>query len=163
MKALKSIFALLILVVFLFGTTGLSVFHHFCSSSNEHDVTLYPELFDGSGDSCCADEEAGYACARHQGSAQGANPLGFDAPPCCKTVITFHKLEITSQRINRESFTSRLTHAAFAESVTPGFGLADRPVFTPAHFQFYSPPLLSGKQLVLFLNQLRIPFSPSMA
>ena len=93
MKTIQRIGILFLLLVFLFGTTGLSVFHHFCQSSNLGNVTLYPEIFHSSGSSCCEDESAtGYACAGHEAFKAGLMSHTIDAAPCCKSTSSLFKL-----------------------------------------------------------------------
>lgn len=157
MKTIQRIGTLFLLLVFLFGTTGLSVFHHFCHSSNEGNVTLYPEIFQSSGSSCCENESAtGYACANYE--SVPADPLfqHIDAAPCCKSSTTLFKLEILTERVEKlvlNNVSEPQPLFSVSLNTMPPFELL---LLKPAHFQFYSPPLF-GKMLVHFLHQMKIP------
>jgi hypothetical protein len=157
MKIVQRIGILFLLLVFLFGTTGLSVFHHFCHTSNQGNVTLYPELFQSPGSSCCGNESAtGYMCASYEPIS--ADPLSqhIDASPCCKSTTTLFKLEILTEKVGK------LVLRTVSEP-QPLFSVSlitiqpfEQPLLKPAHFQFYSPPLF-GKNLVHYLHQMKIP------
>lgn len=163
MKTIQRIGILFLLLVFLFGTTGLSVFHHFCHSSNHGNVTLYPEIFQTSASSCCGEESTtGYACASHETFA--ADPLSqhIDAAPCCKSTSSFFKLEILTEKAGKLVLnTVSVQHPLYSVSLLL-FETLEQPLLKPAHFQFYSPPLF-GKVLVHYLHQMKIPDHSSIA
>ena len=162
MKTLQRIAVLLLLMAFLFGITGLSVRHHICKSSNQTTVTVYPEIFKSSGSSCCEDESTGYSCAAYSNRALDVMPLNIDAAACCINRASFLKLEILSERIQKQALI--VDHAPMpvypvSISTEP---TVEQPLLQPAHFQFYSPPLF-GKALACYLHQLKIPDHTSIA
>ena len=163
MKVVKNIAVLSLLLVFLLGTTGLSVLQHFCNSSKEHNVTIYPEFFNGSGATCCESESIGCACGTHENSAGTSGGNNVDAVPCCKTTISFYRLEVNTLKPDFRVFGAELFQISVESCDFSSLRAPADPFRGAAHFQFYSPPLLSGKQLVLYLNQLRIPVQPSLA
>ncbi|MCX6267084.1 MAG: hypothetical protein NTW16_06965 [Bacteroidetes bacterium] len=163
MKIIQRTGILFLLLVFLFGTTGLSVFHHVCNSSNEDNVSAYTGIFRGSGPSCCDDESTGYSCARPENLTGDAMPQNISAPPCCKSTISFLRLEIVTVRAEKLLLNvdkSLLTNFPLFLSLE---SMPDQPLLKPAHFQFYSPPLISGKALVHYLHRIKIPDLPSFA
>ncbi|MEI7725546.1 MAG: hypothetical protein WCK09_10610 [Bacteroidota bacterium] len=163
MKTVQRIGILFLLLVFLFGTTGLSVFHHFCHSSNHGSVTLYPEIFHSSGSSCCDDEiTTGYACASHETFTTDPLSQHVDAAPCCKSTSTLFKLEILTEKVEKlvlNTFSEQPPLFSVSLNTMPLFEL---PLLKPAHYQFYSPPLF-GKILVYYLHQMKIPAHPSFS
>ncbi len=162
MKTIQRIAAFLLLLVFLFGTTGLSVFRHICHSSNENNTSVYPEFFKNAASSCCADELTGYTSAG-SGKATESDPFQhFNPAPCCKIIISFFKLEILTVRVEKVVF-----HTFFSRYPLYAISLLQLPVFLqpllqPAYFQYHSPPLF-GKMLVQFLHQMKIPAHPFFA
>jgi hypothetical protein len=156
LKAIQRIGILFILVVFLYGTTGLSVLDHSCNSSNERSVTIYPEIFKQAGSGCCTDGESGYACASHKYPVSNAFPENVDAQPCCKSIISFFKLEILTVRAEKLVVDNLYVQAqSFPVPADVQIPNEQRPL-TPVHHQFYSPPLF-GIRLVHFLHQMKIP------
>lgn len=161
MKTIQRIGVFLLLLVFLFGTTGISVFHHICSSSNQEDVSVYPEFFKKSGSGCCVDEETGYACSQRVNSCNEALGQHIDASPCCISILSFFKLDILTVRAHQLLINDVLVQLVdYTDSLITTLS-ADRPFIIPGHFQFFSPPLF-GKVLVHFLHQMKIPSHPSL-
>ena len=156
MKIIQRIGVLLLLLVFLFGTFGISVFHHRCNSSNEDNTSVYPELFTKAGSSCCVDEETGYVCSGHETAPEDIYHQKVDAAPCCKSTFSFFKLEIITERAEKFVLNTENSQLPLYPAFLPEEPKLEQPVLTPAHFQFYSPPLF-GKVLVYFLNQIKIP------
>jgi hypothetical protein len=162
MKVVQRIGALLILMVFLFGTIGLSVLRHRCNSSKQNSVTLYAEIFNRSQSSCCDDEPAVNASSCYHKFKGSEMSESIDPAPCCKSTISFFKLEIFSFRGDNKIFKI----VPFDHSLFPLFFYEiepyEQPDHVPAHFQFYAPPLF-GKTLVYFLHQVKIPAHPSVS
>ena len=159
-NTIRRIGVILLLLVFLFGTTGLSVLRHICNSSHEKNITVYPEFFKSSGDACCDDETTGYASACSIEHEKDAIPQNVEAMPCCITTISLFKLEILTEQIHK--LTIGAAHAflplgPFLLLTIPDY---KQPRLEPAHFQFFSPPLF-GKLLVQYLHQMKIPAHPS--
>ncbi|MCX6306336.1 MAG: hypothetical protein NT040_15330 [Bacteroidetes bacterium] len=162
MKTIQRTGVLLLLLVFLFGTTGISVFHHICSSSGQDNASVYPELFIRAGTSCCVDESTGYSCAHHETAAGSAEHHAVDAPPCCKSNLSFFKLEIPTERVEKLALNIDNAQLPLYPVILTMDRAAEQPPLMPAHFQFYSPPLF-GKVLVHFLHQMKIPAHLSVA
>ena len=162
MKTLQRIGILFLLSVFLFGTTGISVLHHICSSSNKHYVTVYPEIFKNAGSSCCEDESTGYMSANHGYDSRWTMPQNISSEPCCKNIASFFKLQILTERVEKlkvNVVSAQQFLLPVSISLLPNVAQL---FLQPAHFQFYSPPLF-GKLLVHFLHQMKIPAHPSLA
>ncbi len=156
MKTVQRIGVILLLLVFLFGTFGLSVFHHHCNSSNEDIASIYPELFTRAGSTCCVDEETGYVCSGHKSSPEDIYHQEVDAAPCCKSTLSFFKLDILTIRAEKFVLNTENIQLPLYPAFLPEEPNVEQPFIMPAHFEFYSPPLF-GKVLVYYLNQIKIP------
>ncbi len=162
MKIVKHIAVIFLLMIFLFSTMGISFLQHICNSSQNMDVTVYPGLFNAPVSSCCGEEEAEYAYRDQTGTEASSVPMNIDASPCCISINSFLRLE----------FASELTEKLVIKSIsvlTPQYLVPlEEPTVNeilsiPASFfQFYSPPI-SGKRLIHFLHQAKIPAHLSIA
>ena len=151
MEAVKRIGTLFLLVIFLFGITGLSVFHHTCGSSHKDKVTLYAEIFKAAPGSCCEGEALKYASGCLEDMTRK-----FDATPCCKSTNTFLSLHIVTERHDKLVIKGFASIPISFPASLPVFILTDPIPGSSVYFQFYSPPL-TGKQLVHYLHQIKIP------
>jgi hypothetical protein len=157
METLKRIGSIVLLMVFLFGITGLSVFHHTCSCSNEEHTVLYTDIFKEAPGNCCGDESMDIPVDRH--SAQSP---AFDASSCCKSTTTFLALHIISERQDKSVMLPALSFGAPLSLALPGLSLENPLLIHAVHYQFHSPPRF-GKQLVHYLHQIKIPTHPELA
>lgn len=157
LKIVRQVSGLLLVAVFLFGITGMSVYRHACRSSNTLEVTAYPEFHGNDGDGCCATEEAGYISAPRDRFNANA-PLSVDEAACCKSSLNVFRLEVVSltlqkipvpEQIAEISPLTQLTHVALAFEAGSPVRMAG----------YRAPPGKAGKQLVLFLRQPRVPCS----
>jgi len=162
MKIVKQISIVFFLVIFLFGTTGISLVHHICTHSHHDDLSVYPELFKNSGTSCCGEEEGGSASNDQNFTTGSPGLLNISAIPCCLRLHSFLKLAINPE-VTKTLVVSPSTeiNSLFSISLTTLTAIDDLSV-PAAYFQFYSPPLF-GKRLIHFLHQSKIPSNPSFA
>ncbi len=161
MKTVKRVGSIFFLLVFLFGTTGLTVLRHTCISSKQNNVTVFPEFFKSSDDGCCENETTGYAsacCSCHE--TAGTHPQ-VDSSPCCKSDLSFFKLEILTKTVDKLKLDVLNAFLHFRSNPLVSIPLFEQPVFEYAHYQFHSPPLF-GRTLVYFLHQIKIPDHPSL-
>ncbi len=161
MKTLVRIGSLFMILVLLYGTAGMTVLHHVCNSSRTDEVTLYPGILEDKGSSCCG-EEMGMTRPVLPGNEKSTGNSCVDEPPCCTSILKYYKLDITQVRISEPVVTA----ISVAEIPSP-VASATAPARTthPMHsgfFRFKSPPL-SGKALVIFLHQVRIPAPSSLS
>ncbi len=157
METVRRIGSVVLLLVFLFGISGISIFHHTCTSSNLDRVTLYADIFHEAPPSCCADE-AGDPVAP---SFSGVN-TAIDATPCCRNVNAFLVLHIVSNQFSRSLQVVSVPVVAFCFSDLSVKSTCDPFQIASGRFQFHSPPL-AGRQLVHFLHQIKIPSLPDYA
>ena len=155
MNTVKRIGNLILLAVFLFGITGLSIFHHNCTSSNQQRISLYAEIFREAPGSCCGDEvtePSGHVAVQQQ----------FDAVPCCKSTNIFLTLHFFSERLPKLVVQTVETAAVpFLTPLCPVAAIDQQPL-AAGLFRVHSPPLF-GKQLIHFLHQIKIPALSAIA
>lgn len=162
MKTAKHIGILFLLFVFLFSTMGISILHHVCNSSQHNDITVYPEIFKAPGSPCCG-TTVEVTCCDDDPESEGDNASQvISAMPCCVSISSYLKLEIPTLRSEKlviSNFTAFLSHDALpSRDVT-----TEKSLSSPDNlFQFYSPPI-TGKRLIHFLHQSKIPDHPSHA
>ena len=150
---IRKIAVFLILGIFLYTVTGVSVWHHHCNSSREDHIAFYPELF-GTGSSCCGEEET--MPQNYSKSARQSDHQAVEEAPCCKSTLTFLKADILP-------FTPGKTRIGGIESgtMTPNCQInlfnAVEPEPKPVWLRFHSPPPVYGKKLIHFLHQIKIP------
>ena len=151
MKLIRQITGMLILLVFLYGTTGITVFHHVCNGSEEETTSLYPEIAGYSGPSCCADEDPGRVILPDPHA-----PLVMEPVPCCKSTSSYLKMRIITVRTEKQE--------PVIITAIPSFVLPETPVcdneqafLYPSITRNHAPPPWSGKKLIHYLHQIKIP------
>ena len=157
METVKRIGILGLLMVFLFGITGLSIFHHTCSSSNQDKISVYAEIYKGAPVSCCEDETFGSSPVN-----PADLPQNFQSAPCCKSTNYFLALQIISERLYRIEVKDVTPISSPLPLPLPEFSTDNQLLVHSVYFQFYSPPLF-GKQLIHYLHQIKIPSHPDLA
>jgi hypothetical protein len=157
METVKRTGTLLLLMIFLFGITGLSVFRHTCTSSNKEKTAFYAGIFKEAPGSCCGDEAMDQPVCSHAGL-----PQAFDEPSCCKSTTSFLSLHIISERQDKLAMQGALSFQVPQALTLSDPAPASQVLIRPVHFQFHSPPRY-GKQLVHYLHQIKIPAHPELA
>ena len=142
-------YVFLMLAVFLTGTTGVSFYVHECSSSNKREVVAFPELFNNTVSCCCAEEMQGIALSDEPVSS-------FSEPECCQNTHVYLKASFTgfplfyqfNPEVLQKSFPAGFLSMQHNEKVLEIIS------FTP---RVDHPPPRSGKILIHFLQQVKIP------
>ncbi|MEI6435576.1 MAG: hypothetical protein WCP32_12075, partial [Bacteroidota bacterium] len=70
--------SILLLMVFLFGTTGVTVLQHVCSGGNTREIKAIDGFSGAFAISCSCDEES-----QNEPAKSSDDLPGFYAPPCC--------------------------------------------------------------------------------
>jgi hypothetical protein len=153
---------MLLLVVFLLGTTGVSILRHICNTSHSDNVSLYPGIFVNRLTDCCGETQDACACMHTpEEPSQPLQPEIFTGD-CCKTIATFLRLEIQTLRGEKLEFTTALKDLPgilpFMTDVIPADPVRDQ----SCPVQWHAPPVIFGKELVHFLHQIKIPAYPSV-
>jgi hypothetical protein len=159
MKAIRNTGIIFLLMVYLFGTTGVSMLHHICSSSKQHDVTLYPELFTDPEIPCCGDEPQDVCVCSHEADHPDKSSARAVAPSgCCASNISFLKLDIFTLRIEKLLIGQEYKELPIYHIITPSELFSKQPATPVLYFQFASPPpVIYGKELVYRIHQVKIP------
>jgi hypothetical protein len=148
-QAFRTVFLFLILAVFLTGTTGVSFYMHECSSSHKKEITAFPELFNTTVSCCCAEEV--------HGSNSSDDPVSsFNEPECCKNTHVYLKASFTgfpvffefNPDLYQKNTSTDLLNMSYSDNGS------EIESFTPL---VDHPPPRSGKILVHFLQQIKIP------
>jgi hypothetical protein len=152
MKLIKHTGVLIILVIFLAGSTGITFSLHTCLSAGKTDVTVFPGLFEKN-EGCCCGSDAPASLA-----SPDPLPASWDAPDCCVLSKVFFKT-ITFPAPETIKMSPAVVDLfqigqAFAETSCP----TSRETVNTLPLPDPSPPPLSGKLLVHFLHQVKIPF-----
>lgn len=154
MKAIKLIGISLLALVVLAGSSGISLFIHACGSGKNLDYAFYPEYF-SVGSSCCDPWSASeMSSCSHEDHNQ---KQGLSKTDCCESMHVILKVQHLVQPINKVfdlSLGSQLAAILFKSELP-------HPVESALSCDFSagdpSPPPLSGKALIISLNQIRIP------
>jgi len=150
LNKIKQFGLFLLVAVILGGSTGFTFFTHSCSSSMMTETSLYPELFGRQYECCCND-----AIQNNPGGS--ASPTTIHLPDCCNTHYYYIKAafcgfpvvyKITNLLSGFLFFHEPASINIIALRYEPESGL---------YLADPSPPF-SGKKLVQFLNQIKIPF-----
>jgi len=161
-KSLQTIGALFFLLVFLYGNTGMSVLRHHCNSSGQTTITIFPDFHSQSDGGCCAMESSGRACENPDYITKGHEPQQIDEAPCCLNIVSYYKLEIVSERVQKQVLPIlRVIQPLFQPILQSE--MVDNIVFAiPAYYQVHSPHI-TGRMLLCFLHQIKIPSEPSLS
>ncbi len=141
--------AVLLLIVVIAATSGFSYTIHFCHGSRT-GIAMYPEL---------TNTKAGCGCEKDGMSVSstfsyGIQPVSIHKSGCCKNLHFFQKINTVSREQIRADILPLFNLLAFCG--------AELIISNPERIKdnqslLHLPPLISGKTLVFFLNQLRIP------
>ncbi|MEI6456307.1 MAG: hypothetical protein WCO93_08460 [bacterium] len=153
MKILKKTGTLLFVIVFLAESMGITFFHHICSGSDMHEVTLYPEFFSHAPACGCYEEEQ---------NSNAGDGISMDSPSCCQNIILFCKLPVNTLPAEQTPITFNSgDHSILISALTEEYS-SETTIETGVSFNSHAPPL-SGTSLIHFLHQIKIPFPPSLA
>jgi len=148
-KVIRALASIVLLAAFFSGTTGISFYIHTCSENHHRTVYIFPELIKPAANCCSEDDIAPVNSGRNL-------PGEVIAVPCCKNEHLYLKCIFQSVSHSRPEFT--------------GYHVKELPssflrviLYTPVallHKVFIhtaNPPPVSGRLLVFFLHQVRIP------
>lgn len=145
---LHKVLAVILAAVFILATSGIAVFHHFCSTEKTSEYAVFYTDFncDQEHDSHKGDEISSCCIADQQSCSENQ---------CCNTETKVFKLDIDldSQKTIKLSLDQKLISVNEklepSEPITVNIGMI--------YFYHDLPPPLSGKDLKIYLHQLNIP------
>jgi hypothetical protein len=146
---------LILLLVYLAGSVGLSVTHHLCSAGHKTEIVQIEGVnVAGTGTQCCCHEQ------EHNETAERpfCGDLSFTATPCCSEVTEYLRLEIVSHHPGNlisnipvpDWFTLPVLVPALSDLSGENFRIPDIPANPPPH---------DGTNRVYLFHQIKIPTS----
>lgn len=143
-----AITALLVSMLYLAGSTCVNFSVHTCSGSQKTDVTLFPEF---------QKESAGCCCQGFTSQLPAPVKSTISDPGCCKTTFRSFKANLNSFNVTVK------TVANPSLQVISELPVRNCPTMERQCLAEYLPwldhsPPLSGKSLIYFLHQIRIPY-----
>jgi hypothetical protein len=147
--AVRISFLFLVLVIFITWTTGVSFYIHECNSSHKKEVVAFPEIFNNNISCCCQDEI--------HGSITSYEPVSsFSEPECCRNTHVYLKASFTGFPMFYQFNPEVLQKVILLDflSVQHNENVEEIAFFAP---RVDHPPPRSGKILIHFLHQVKIP------
>jgi hypothetical protein len=133
---------------------GITIFHHLCSGSATHEVTVYPEFFRHAPACGCSEED------RTTGS--GGFGSSIESPSCCQNITLYCKLPVNTIPAEPASITFGFVGHEMSVPDLPPTLSSEAEIVQGFHFNSHAPPL-AGIALIHFIHQIKIPFPPSLA
>jgi hypothetical protein len=139
-----------LLSCFMAGTTGFSYFIHECNSSHKKEITVFPEFVNEPATCCCSDEVPA-----------GPDPFpAFSEPRCCTSTYVYLKASFNGFPVFFDFSKDLLSNCLYPDIQRPDQN--DPAEFTSANFtRIDHPPPRSGRLLIQFIQQIKIPVSVS--
>jgi hypothetical protein len=151
LKLLKNIVAAGLLLVIIISTSGITVFTHYCSGSNKTTHQILRELT-GSKEGC-----GGMSCSINKKNSSTWQNVSIGKSTCCKENIAFYKVaSVNDPPVKQDCIKLPFIDLVF---LFPDL-LSLKPLNNKSlafHQAWCLPPPLAGKELVVFLRQIRIP------
>lgn len=148
-RLIRTIASGFMILVLLAGTTGVSFYIHECRSSGERDVVLFPELTNQNTSCCCATDV-------QLPALNGREDHLTDEPECCKNIHLYLKATISGFPVffqyNDDLNSTDLPTDSFIAFIDDHDDKA-----LNSGPQVDHPPPSSGKALIHFIHQLKIP------
>jgi len=143
---------IILVVMIMVGVTGLSFKAHYCHN-HLSGIAFYPELGIQKSVTCgCKEDE-------NNGKTIPATdlPISLNKNSCCENVSFYSKLHIESQIVNLVSLVpTQFANYVLVADLNIIAATEENAVFL-SDDEFRQPPPISGRKLVLFLSQQRIP------
>jgi len=146
MKILKNITIQIVLAIYLFSAIGIPLFTHVCNISHKKNISLY--YFQKVHDPC--------GCADMSHNDDGNNKL--DAEKCCNLKFSLLKNSNIHEpvfiKFNLKNFIQNLFYILPKDLFEGSISSQDVIISN-----YIPPPKLFGKQLVQFIQNIKIPLS----
>jgi hypothetical protein len=147
----KNISAMALLLVFLISSSGFTIATHYCSGSKKTTQSIKTGF--AAKDNGCG----GMSCGIAKNHARAESPGSISKSSCCKENSIFYKIApVNNDLTSRLPVISPLQNILFQGILFQTLFSAQKQQLTILREQFFPPPK-AGKQLILFLQQIRIP------
>ena len=148
-RIFRSSAIVLLMMVFLAGSTGLSFYIHTCGSTHNTKVYLFKEIF-SKRMSCCCDEDL-------SGNATNNRSLTYQDENCCRISHLFIKAPLAGfpvlEKISLRSLPVAELHESPYLQLQP---VRDAEIILHSYI-CHSPPPFFGVTLIYYIHQIRIP------
>jgi hypothetical protein len=151
LKLIKNIAAICVLLVFVLSTSGITILTHYCSGSHKTTQHVFYEFADK--ESGCG----GMSCSVSHKGATSSLIVSIGKASCCEENSVFYKIAaVDNPTANQVCVKIPVNNLFIPDLQFLSFSPIEIKALNFLQGHCISPPL-SGKQLVVFLNQLRIP------
>jgi hypothetical protein len=150
LKLLKNIIAVSLLLIFIISSSGITVYTHYCSGSKKTTHLILHEL-SGNNEGC-----GGMSCSKNLKKSLTWQKESISKSSCCKENNAFYKVAVVNDPPVKQACKQPVNNLIVS---FPDL-LSLKPLKHKSRsFQqtCYFPPPRAGKQLVVFLRQIRIP------
>lgn len=140
-----------LLLVFLISSSGFTIATHYCSGSKKTTQNIKTG-FDGKDNGC-----GGMSCGIAKKQARAESSGSISKSTCCKENSIFYKIaSVNNDLTSRLPVISPSQNFLFQDLLIQTHFSAQKQQLTILREHFFPPPK-AGKQLILFLQQIRIP------
>lgn len=150
MKTIQRIGILFLLLVFLCGTTGISIFEHICTCKGKTEITIFPEIFDHNSSCCCSEGETELVSPDH------AQLCGLENADHCTNIKFFIKAAISPVPVIVYSFSFGDFNGFEFPLPANIFSVENEPADDLVIQHGTSPPI-SGRQRIIAYHQSKVP------
>jgi hypothetical protein len=150
MKILKQTGVISLLLLMIISSLGISFYLHNCSCSGDTTIGLGTESSDHNMGSCCTSCTAGSENNHHEPA--------FTKKGCCENRIYFYLLPVAPDHAVK--YLSSLTEKILFNSISVFIADTTPDALGESSPLIHDPPAQrSGKLLIYFIRQIKIPFS----
>lgn len=148
----RNIVSLFLAAIVLIATSGFTVFHHSCQTSQTSELSLIIADFSCNNYKQKADVVVQSCCRVHNSPV----PETCDTKKCCDTETILVKVDIP---FDTQNYLKKKSYTAIEHSAETAFEI-EIPERELSHIVISNdlPPPLAGKALHIFLHQLNIPY-----
>jgi hypothetical protein len=148
-RLIRSCFLFLMLAVFLCMTTGVSFYIHECRSSHTREILAFQEITNQKTACCCDDAVNGNILS-------GESSPGISEPECCINSHIYLKLSFTGFPLFYQ-FNPDLLQKDMSVGQLNTLSEDEKAEIDISPPRIDHPPPRSGKVLIEFLHQIKIP------
>lgn len=152
MDTIKRTGTIFLVILLLFANIGLSVVRHICHASQEENIAAFTEFEVGESPSCCCAGEGTPVTKSQDPLTESFNPV-----PCCSDITQYIKADITSLPAGKSITIDQTVIQMHLPLILLSDTGPDQVLVRLIPESSQPPPLPGGKDLVLFLHQVKIP------
>ncbi len=159
---LKYLFGIFSVLVFLAATTGITVYSHYCSSSEVEETSLFKSLAECehyTKSSKTIQSKTGKSCCHADSHCEAPQAVKDD---CCSNESQFFRVSDDFTTSSEEQWKVNPKEISIANAVLPidNESIENRNFSIDLITAFHLPPPKSGKQLIVFLQHQKTDPDP---